>query len=151
MSDLILSPGEYLTYRPISYIWEQGQATLRLNIPAGQNTDYASIPTRGVPGWLARRLGFRPDDPTLIRASKVHDMLCYHIRVDDGVLPEGYYQYVHPDTRKWENVATTRWRQREADKLWRKIAIEDGFPEWKANVGHQALRRFGWAHRLATG
>ena len=136
----IVGDDEYLTYLPTVYEWTKGDARFRLVIPAGQNTDLASSP------WWARLLGFKKEDVRWHRAAKIHDLLCYYIKLYNGVLPKGYYQFWNPLTNRWENVITPRWKRKEADQLFLKIMLEDGFPPKRAHVAYHAVRTFGGIH-----
>jgi hypothetical protein len=133
-----------LTYTPTEYQWVKGGAKFRIIYPPGQNTDLASSPVFG------RLLGFKKEDKRWWKGSKLHDFLCYHIRYNNGVLPEGTYQFWNPLDWKWENCHSYRWRQKEADELFLKINLEEGFPPGKAEWAYRMIRMFGWAHRLLT-
>lgn len=133
---LILGHDEYLTTKPTIYEWKKGEAEFRLVLPHGQNTDFASAP------WWARALGFKKEDTRWQRASLFHDFLYYH----KGDIPDGIYQYKDPETGEWLNISTPRWTRKQADQLFLKIMLEDGFPKWKAHTAYRAVRLCGGMH-----
>lgn len=134
---------EYITFKESVFEWTQGDVRFRVIVPAGLNTDFMSNPTVSMP------LGFKKDDPRTIKASQTHDFICYHISNSNGVLPEGSYQFWNPTTKQWENCKNAKWNFKQADALFKRQLIEDGFPPKKATVAYYALRWFGWAYRLS--
>lgn len=133
---------EYLTYYPTEYQWTKGDARFRIIFDAGLNLDFMSSPA------AARPLGFAKEDPRTWEASKLHDFICYYITHHGGELPQGSYQFQHPVTQAWHNCHSTRWTFKEADALFKKKLIEDGYPPNKAHVAYLSLRMFGWLYRL---
>jgi hypothetical protein len=133
---------EYITYKSTVYAWDKGDVKFRIIFPAGQNTDLMSSPV------FARFLGFKKEDPRTWEASKIHDFLCFHIRYNRGVLPEGSYQFWNPENRQFENCHSYRWTFQEADEMFKKILVRNGFPQWEANKAYWSLRAFGWLYRM---
>lgn len=136
----IVGNNEYVTLVPTVYEWVKGEIRFRLVIPAGQNTDLASAP------WWARFAGFKKEDERWHRASKIHDFLYYQIKNNNGILPMGYYQFWQHEEWRWRNIITPQWKRKEADDLFLKIMLEDGFPQGKARLAHRAVRIFGGLH-----
>lgn len=145
-----LGGGLYRTYEPTITEWTHGEVRERLVIPAGQTTDFSSIPEKGVMGWLARKLGFKKEDPCFTRSGKVHDELYFALKHWGGVLPRGWYQYFNPEKNDWEPVLYYQWNRQQADAIWRRLSIEDGCPVKIADRGYQFLRLFGGIHMALT-
>jgi hypothetical protein len=146
LTDGNLKDGLYRTYTPTITVWQHGEVKERIVVPAGQTTDYSSIPDKGVTGWLARRLGLVKSDPWFTRSGKIHDELYNALKRRKGYLPEGWYQFFNPQTLKWEPVLDYQWNRQQADAIWRRISIEDGCPVKVAERGYMALRAFGGWH-----
>lgn len=148
MPDLNEEDGLYLTMEPSITEWQHGEVRERLVIPAGQITDYSSIPQKGLGGWLAKKRGFDKNAPHFRRSGKIHDVLYFAIKKWHGILPEGWFQFFNPNTQSWEPVIAYEWTRKKADAIWHRVSIEDGCPIKVANEGHWFLRRFGGLHML---
>lgn len=145
-----LGGGENRTLEPISVEWSHGDVRERITIPAGETTDFSSIPTTGVLGWLARRLGFDKNAPYFQRAGAIHDALYWALKYRGGVLPLTWYWFYNEKTQAWEHPVFYRWERQQADAIWRRIVIEDGGPPRLANIGYRVLRAVGGLHMLLT-
>lgn len=146
MNDLDLGDGRHVTTEPTITEWMHGDVKERLTIPPGGITDYSSIPTKGVTGWLARRLGLRKDDPCFTRSGKIHDPLYFALKHWNGILPDGWFQYWNPYSERWTDVIAYKWDRQQADAIWRRVSIEDGCPPAVAARGYWFLRAFGGLH-----
>lgn len=137
----LIGNDEYIVFQETVYQWKKGDAFFRIIIQPGQNTDLMSSPK------VTELVGFKKSDPKTHLASKIHDFLCFHIRYNKGILPGSSYQG-SSDERKWYVLHSTKWTYKEADQLFEKILIEQGFSPAKAKTAYLALRGFGWLHRL---
>jgi hypothetical protein len=140
--------GLHVTYQPTITEWTHGEVKERLVIPAGEVTDYSSIPEKGVLGWLARKRGFNKKAPYFRRSGGIHDPLYFALKHWGGILPYGWYQFFNPVTSDWEPVIAYQWERKQADTIWKRVSIEDGCPEKIANEGYWWLRKFGGLHMI---
>lgn len=113
--------GMFLTYNATITEWRHGEVRERLVIPAGEITDYSSIPDRRVLGWLAKKLGFDKSAPYFTRSGKIHDMLYFALKHWGGILPYSWYQFFNPVSNEWEPVITYQWNRQQADAIWKRI------------------------------
>ncbi len=146
MTDGQLSGGLYMTYHPSIVEWMNGNVKERIVIPAGGITDYSSIPDSGLLGWVAKKLGFDKNAEYFTRAGKIHDPLYFALKYWNGFLPDGWFQFYNPLSERWEPIVAYRWTRKVADKIWCRVAIEDGCPEKIAKRGYKFLRIFGGIH-----
>jgi hypothetical protein len=143
-----LGDGLYRTYLPSITEWLHGEVRERIVIPAGQTTDFSSIPQKGLLGWFAKKRGFDKTKPYFIRSGEIHDPLYWALKFRNGFLPDGWYQFFNPCTEQWEPIFGYQWNRQQADAIWRRVSIEDGCPEPIANRGYRFLRVFGGLHML---
>lgn len=135
----LIGGNEYIITTPVRYNWTQGAIEQCITVPIGLHTDFASIPG----WWWVKKLGFDRYDPKLRRGSEVHDFLYMNKRKFLSKEFPGSYQFNNSGV--WQDVIA-KWKRKEADKMLRKIIIEDGFPVDKANVVYRAVRIFGGIH-----
>lgn len=148
MSDGILGDGMYMTTTPSIYAWKQGEVNVRIVVPEGEETDYSSIPDKGILGKIAHWRGFNKSADYFTRSGKIHDELYEAIKYQNGFLKDGWFQFFNKAKNTWEPVLNYRWTQEEADGIWKSISIEDGCPVALANEGYWWLRHFGGLHML---
>jgi hypothetical protein len=141
-----LGNGLYMTYSISVTEWNHGEVKERIVIPAGEQTDYSSIPNKGISGWIAKELGLEKSKSYFTRSGKIHDQLYFALKYLNGILPAGWYQFLNPITNEWEPVISYRWDRQQADSIWRRISIEDGCPPQIAERGYRFLRVFGGLH-----
>lgn len=145
-----LGNGLHITYQPSITEWLFGEVRERIVVPAGQSTDYSSIPDSGIMGWIAKKRGFIKTAPYFTRSGKIHDELCGAIKFHKGFLPDGWYQFFNPTTNQWESIHSYQWTIRAANAIWERVSIEDGCPPNIAKEGRFWLDRFCWLHMRLT-
>lgn len=143
-----LGSGLHRTYIESIVEWLHGDVRERIVIPAGETTDFSSIPDSGFLGWAAKKLGFDKKALYFIRSGKIHDIIYFYLKYNHGILPDGWYQFFNPVENKWQPTIAYQWDRQQADAIWRRVSIEDGCPAGLAQEGYDFLRVFGGLHML---
>lgn len=147
-NDVALGDGLNITLDETITEWRHGDILERIVVPSGQITDFSSIPDRGLLGWTARKLGFDKKAPHFKRSGKIHDILYFYLKTNQGVLPDGWFQFFNPETQQWQPIIGYQWNREQADSIWERISVEDGCDPKVAKRGRKLLNRFGGWHML---
>lgn len=126
----LVRDGEYILTKDYALHWTIGDFHFKIVVPAGFNTDIASVPQ------FVWSLGVAPDG--LHRgAAIVHDFLY----LNTGKLPLGTY-FVSQVGQHW-TPSVVHFRRSECDKLFLEVMREAGVSAFKRKAMYYAVRLFG--------
>ena len=126
----------YKLYEPYEYQWQHVSDTYKLVIPAGIETDIASVPR-----WVWSLFGILPDG--LHRAASVlHDFL-YRCNKPKGKRASGYFFRLDAFDN-WEDISYYPWSRKQCDRLFIRVMRESHVTKWKRRAMFRAVRLAGW-------
>lgn len=110
----------FMVLHPFTFHWDNKGIPIRITVPFGKVTDFASIPRFA--RWLLPKLG------RWNKAAVIHDAIYQNV-----VITRVYDKYTYRFTRK------------QADQCFRDGMKASGVKRWQYNIMYWAVRIGGWA------